>query len=89
MAAIELNIISDASLEDKLHSAESELIEDYLEEMLAPNERDLFNKNFLVMAERQKRLDFLRLLKKHAQGVSTIEEIDNLETEKNPFDLIS
>ena len=83
-AAVELNIISDASLEDKLHLAESELIEDYLEEMLAPDEKDLFDKNFLRSPERQKRLDFLRLLKNHAKEVSQTKEIGSLETEKKP-----
>lgn len=83
-AAVELNIISDASLEDKLHLAESELIEDYLEEMLAPDEKDLFDKNFLRTPERQKRLDFLRLLKNHAKEVSQTKEIGSLETEKKP-----
>lgn len=83
-AAIELNIISDANLEDKLHLAESELIEDYLEETLAAGEKDLFNKNFLVTAERQKRLDFLRLLRGHAETVSQTKEIRSLKTEEKP-----
>ncbi|MGI8640521.1 MAG: hypothetical protein ACR2MG_11335 [Pyrinomonadaceae bacterium] len=83
-AAIELQIISDASLEEKLHSAESELMEDYLEEMLVPDEKDLFNKNFLVTAERQERLDFLRLLKKYAKDVGQVKKIHNLKTEEKP-----
>ena len=81
-ATVELDIISDASLEAKLHLAESALIEDYLEEMLAPDEKDLFDKNFLLTPERQKRLDFLRLLKNHAKEVS--QTIGSLETEKKP-----
>ncbi len=80
--AVELDIISEATLEDKLHLAESELIEDYLDEMLAPGEKDLFNRNFLQTPERQKRLDFLRLLKNHAKEVSQTKEADSLETEK-------
>lgn len=67
-AAIELNIISDSSLEAKMHSAESELMEDYLDEMLAPDEKELFDKNFLVTKERQIRVDFLKQLKKHARS---------------------
>lgn len=84
LAAVELTIMSDANLEAKLHLAESELIEDYLEKTLPPNENLLFNKNFLVTAERQKRLDFLKLLKKHAQNVNSTKAIYNLEAEKNP-----
>ena len=84
LAEFELQIIADASLEDKLHLAESELMEDYLEETLSPDEKVLFEKNFLVTTERQKRLDFLRLLKKHAKDVSQTKEIHNLVTE-NPL----
>lgn len=46
--AIDLQIISDESSEEKLLWAESELMEDYLDETLSPTDVELFKENFLV-----------------------------------------
>ncbi len=84
LAETELQILSDASLEEKMYSVESDLMEDYLDETLAPDEKDLFDKNFLITAERRKRLDLLKLLKEHAQNIRRNKEIVSLKPEEKP-----
>lgn len=67
IAAIDLQIVSDEDSEEKLWWAESELIEDYLDETLAPAEVDLFEQNFLVSTERLAQLQQISLLKSFAR----------------------
>jgi hypothetical protein len=49
---------------ETLEFCESELVEEYLENSLSPNEIELFKTNFLVTNERQDLLNELRLLKR-------------------------
>ena len=48
MEAIDLQIIADENTEESLVCAESELMEDYLDQMLSPPEVALFEQNFLT-----------------------------------------
>ncbi len=65
--AIDLQIISDENLEDELYWAESELMEDYLDETLSPSEVESFGKNFLVSAERKAQLRQISLVRNYAR----------------------
>lgn len=64
---IELRIISEAGFEEELYLAENNLMEDYLEDLLLPQEIELFQKNFLSCKERQKELENLALLRTYSQ----------------------
>jgi hypothetical protein len=67
---IDLLIISDESLEEKLLWAESELMEDYLDETLSPQEVELFEKNFLVSQERQIQFRQILQLRSYARNAA-------------------
>lgn len=67
---VELKIISDADFAGALDAAETELMEDYLENSLNFEEKHLFETNFLAVPERGKRLDFLRSLRDFAKNAS-------------------
>jgi len=71
--AIDLQIISDESLEEKLLWAESELMEDYLDETLSPQEVELFEKNFLVSPERQIQFRQISQMRSYARKAATKE----------------
>jgi hypothetical protein len=66
--AIDLQIISDESSEEELLWAESELIEDYLDETLSPPEVELFKENFLVSPERRAQLRQISLVRNYARN---------------------
>lgn len=66
---IDLQVLSDETLEEKLNWAESELAEDFLEGTLTPMEIELFHKNFLVSPERKDHLKEIALLKKYSGTV--------------------
>lgn len=66
--AIDLQIISDESSEEKLLWAESELMEDYLDETLSPPEVELFKENFLVSPERRAQLRQISLMRNYARN---------------------
>ncbi len=66
--AIDLQIISDESSEEKLLWAESELMEDYLDETLSPTDVELFKENFLVSPERRAQLRQISLVRNYAQN---------------------
>ncbi|HEX8736859.1 MAG TPA: hypothetical protein VF721_16115 [Pyrinomonadaceae bacterium] len=71
---IDLQIIADESLEEKLAWAESELAEDFLEGTLSPQETELFHKNFLISPERENQLKHIALFKKYAQDACLPEQ---------------
>lgn len=71
---IELQIISDADFSAELETAETELMEDYLENSLNAEETKLFETNYLITEERNKKLQFLKSLKQYAQ-----KKVQNLE----------
>lgn len=66
--AIDLSLLTDDSLESELDFAAHNLMEDFLEKTLTPQEIQLFHQNFLVNEEREKELKELQLLKKYAQN---------------------
>ena len=72
MQKIDLQVISDPKLEEGLHSAENELMEDYLENMMSTEETGNFEAKFLINEERRGHLEFLRLLKKRASEESKV-----------------
>lgn len=65
--AIDLQIIFDGSLEEKLSWAESELMEDYLDETLSPMETGLFEQNFLISPERIAQVKQISLIRNYAR----------------------
>jgi hypothetical protein len=65
---IDLAVISDEAFEERLLIAENDLIEDFLEEMLAPDEEKLFYENFLVSGRRRKDVEEIALVKKFAKS---------------------
>ncbi len=67
---IDLQIISDEGFEEKLFWAESELMEDYLDETLSTAEIKLFKKNFLVSNERLAQFEQISLLRNYAQNLT-------------------
>ncbi|MDQ3372951.1 MAG: hypothetical protein M3521_03560 [Acidobacteriota bacterium] len=68
---IDLQLISDKSLEERLYWAESELAEDYLDNVLSPPEVALFEKNFLVSPTRETQLRQISLLRNYARNAAT------------------
>ena len=65
---LDLQIISNKSLEEELYLAEDALIEDYLDETLPAAEVELFHKNFLISEAREDQLKELAALKNYAQN---------------------
>ncbi|MCD9189217.1 MAG: hypothetical protein LUM44_22565 [Pyrinomonadaceae bacterium] len=65
---IDLSLISDDSLTEKLLIAENELIEDFLERTLSAKEIDLFHKNFLITPKRKQKVIHLAELRKYAKN---------------------
>lgn len=69
-AEIGVQIISDETFEEQLLIAENELIEDFIDKKLTPNEEKLFHENFLVCEDREKQLAEIyyskRISKKHS-----------------------
>jgi anti-sigma-K factor RskA len=64
-AALEERLLSDAGIYEELLLAEEELIDQYVANKLSPSERQQFETNFLITAERQKKLRFGRLLRRY------------------------
>ncbi|MEQ1764156.1 MAG: hypothetical protein ABL984_13570 [Pyrinomonadaceae bacterium] len=67
---IDVQIISDTNLSDPLAFAENELIEDYLDGALTPEEEDLFRRNFLTSNERRSMVGETSLLREYADRFS-------------------
>lgn len=65
---IDLKIIEDDDLFDGLSCAESELIEDYLEDTLSAEDRTLFLNNFLTSNDRRESLKEIVRLKEYASA---------------------
>lgn len=76
--AIDLQLIEDESLEEKLCFVESELAEDYLDETLSPAEVALFRKNFLASPERAAQIRQISLLRNYARNAATAGAADEL-----------
>jgi len=97
--AIDLQVITDENLEEKLFWAESELMEDYLDETLSPSEVESFGVNFLVSSERKAQLRQISLMRSYARnaaskgvsekvcGAAATEEVGFFDKLKNFFSL--
>lgn len=64
---IDLKIISDESFEEKLLIVEHSLIEDFIEQNLSAEEKNLFYRNFLISPEREKMVEQIAALKRVAK----------------------
>lgn len=64
---LELQVISNEDSEIEMLSAEENLIEDYLDGKLTNEEKQAFDKNFLVTEERRKRVEFIGLMRTYAE----------------------
>lgn len=64
-ATLEESILCDPGIYEELLTVEEELIDEYITNNLSPSERQQFETNFLVTAERQNNLRFGRLLRRY------------------------
>lgn len=64
---IELEIISNPEIEDQIHQAEEDLIEDYLENSLTADELKKFQNNYLITNERHLKVKLIKELKNISQ----------------------
>lgn len=64
---LDLQIIESSELDEEIVLAEHDLMENYLENDLSPEEKNLFQTNFLTSEERLNNLKHLALLKQYAQ----------------------
>lgn len=77
---IELQILSNSEFANELETAETELLEDYLENSLSAKETKLFEQNYLITAERNNKLQFLKTLKDFAKKSEAHTEITKIPT---------
>lgn len=82
---IDVQIITDESFEEKLVFAEEELIEDFLEDLLSEQEKELFFENFLTTGERVELFEETALLKKFAQTNFVKPEVETNEKKSGSF----
>jgi len=64
-AALKESILCDAGIYEELLVVEEELIDEYITNNLSPSERQQFETNFLITAERQNSLRFGRVLRRY------------------------
>jgi hypothetical protein len=64
-AALEERILCDPGVYEELLVSEEELIDQYLGNNLSPSERQQFETHFLITAERERKLQFSRLLRRY------------------------
>jgi hypothetical protein len=62
---LEERLIMEPDLFERLGPSEDELVEDYLENVLAPKEKVAFERHFLTNEDRRWHLGFVRLMKEH------------------------
>ena len=82
---IGVRIIEDVSFAENLIQAESDLIEDYLEDSLTEQERELFESQYLITDERRERVREIALLKKYATRSAEIEAVVDVEAQSLPW----
>lgn len=78
---IGVRIITDRNFDEKMSFAEEELIEDFLDDALTAEEKELFYANFLTTPERIELLEETALLREYAQTNFT-KTSENLTEEK-------
>lgn len=74
---LEIDILEDEFSEEIIYEAENDLIEDFLDSNLTNEEFIAFNRNFLITRDRQKRVEFTRLLRNYANRESNAEKQPN------------
>jgi len=85
---IEMSIISDDSLTERILIAENELIEDFLERNLSPQEVELFHKNFLTTPKRKDKVIHTAKLRKYAkESAGEVAKEGSLDLNPNGFNL--
>lgn len=65
---LDFQIIVNKKLGEELYLAEDSLMDDFLDEMLLPDEIELFHKNFLISEERKNQLKEIAALKNYARN---------------------
>src|SRR5437016_8051487 len=65
---LEEQLITDDELFELLDVVEDELVEDYLDAALTADERDCFEKFFLLPPEHRRKLGFAKALKRYVAG---------------------
>jgi hypothetical protein len=75
-----VQIISDADYEEKMTFAEADLIENFLEDSLTAEEKQLFLEHFINCPERLELLEETSLLKKYAQKTFKKDSIEQKKT---------
>jgi hypothetical protein len=63
---IDVKIISGVITEEEFQMEESELIEDFIDGMLSPEELEMFRNNFILNEQRKDEIRLLFLLKRYA-----------------------
>lgn len=75
-AEIELRVLDDVNFATELASAEENLIEDFLDDVLSSNDAELFRNNYLVTEERIKNVEMTALMRRYAlENVKTVTSI--------------
>src|SRR5437868_1961316 len=71
---VEERLMADDDFFEELEISEDELIDQYLNDALTPDERRHFESHFLSATERQRKLGFASALKKYVVSANTEEE---------------
>lgn len=83
-AEIELRVLDDIDFATELASAEEDLIEDFLDNSLSPEETDLFRTHYLNTEERIKNVEMTSLIRRLArENLNNTLEIDDSNSRKN------
>ncbi|MEK7724025.1 MAG: CHAT domain-containing protein [Acidobacteriota bacterium] len=61
---IEKHLVSDEKCFQELQIVETEIIQDFVDERLTPQEKKAFDENFIITAERREQINFARALRK-------------------------
>jgi hypothetical protein len=69
LETLERSLLTDDQLFEEVQIAEDELVDDYLNGELSPDERDLFEKHFLVDPESRNKMRLGRALDKHLSAL--------------------
>ncbi len=85
---IEERLMVDEKYFDVLLLEEEELIQDYADNNLTRVEREDFEKNFLISAERQKKVKFAQVLRKYLDQQKVLAETDTNTKEKRSLQSI-
>lgn len=82
----DLKILTNSEFAAELDLAETELLEDYLEDSLSDEEVKLFETNYLITTERRNKLEFVKSLKNFSKKSSANSEMK--QEKPNLFELV-